>query len=758
MNFNENAQYENGLAGKPFKGFDVFYFLFRRSLSIGLLGLLIFLFTIPFILMTSQTFYTSEGFLLLERVSSSISGSTNALAVSNYFEDYANTQAIRIESYDVLEGALKKMPRINWPSFLNKDISIEKNVLLLQKKLTVQYIEDTLLIRVSIETDEPAGIAGLINQVMESYIDKEQQSQDNFNLKRFSYLRGKLADLEEKLEAAEQEMSKLVFEVGSSTFDQRYNVYSQKLAALDLSYGNMSAGRYIAEGEYKAALKAKEDLLKLPLSAMADELVASDQSLWHIDFWTYSTLQEMRATIDGVTVKNPDRMFVEARMSSMEDYLKNHKEVVAKRAMNVVIAKRDYEINKNLILAEQKYKAALDAESMMAASVDDVRKLTKEISEKLREGIKLENKITGLRGRIQPIENKLQELAADTQSPARISIESNARDPFMPSRTNTTKIMAIAFVFSFALIIGPIFLYDLMDDRVRRVMELNNALGRTAPDPITEYDLKVSHKPFVRATLDVPIHPAVSAMRRLVIRLDKERKVNGARCAIFSGLERGSGATEIVINMAHAMTSFCPRVLLVEADNLHPSVGRILNLDLPANYLEDYIDGKVSWEDCLVHDAERGIDTLFFRKINWSNGQYREFAYMLASAKLAYDFIFIDSGPILERPLTQYLALQADITVLVLHEDVSLYGELRHAMELLHNASVPAMTAVLNFSKPVMSKLLMKRIQEEVLKISKSYEKYSEELLIRFMKRPEVLKFRAKFEPYIERLRKRIGF
>jgi len=757
MNNTENPEFESNLAGNPKKGFDIFYFVLKRTIPVSIVGLLLFILLLPFALILSKTYYESEGFLQIARVVSSVSGETDPMSISNYFDDYASTQARIIQSYDTLKAALLELPENEWPTFLDPALPIETNITILQRNFLVAHVDGTHLIRLSMESLEPEGIAEMINQIMEVYINKQRDDQEQLNSRRFAYLLGKQKELAEALIEREKKLYQLVKETGSSSFSEQFNMYYDRLSSLEESYAMISAARFNAEADYRSAIEIVTAVEKLSPDAAADEMVARDESIWSIQFWTYQMMQDMRASIHGIAKENPDRKFVEERMESMQNYLKNHLENVTARDRKIIREQRDYDLKKMLIESEAKYKAAVSAEETMHASLEEVRAQTRDTSGKMREGTRMEAEVKDLRERIVPLESKIQDLYADSKAPARISIESKARAPYFPARTSFRKILAVCFVFAFGIVGFPVFVYDVMDDRIRRSVELNRALGRIAPDPIVEYDLRSSEKPYVRATLDIPNHPTVSSLRRLAIRLDKERKVHGSKCAIFTGLERGSGVTETIINVAHAMTNFCPRVLLIEADNLHPSIGRLLNLNPPDYYLENYIRGEVGWEDCILFDPERKIDVAVFRKITWNNAQYRELAHMIASAKGVYDFIFIDSGTILERPSTQYLALQADITVLVIHEDVTLYSDLRQTMELIYNSEIPAMTAVLNFSKPLVSRIVMKNIQSQVLKISKAYRKHSKTLVQSFLEKEQVAAVRKKIGKLTNKYKKWVG-
>ena len=84
MNNTENPEFESNLAGNPKKGFDIFYFVLKRTIPVSIVGLLLFILLLPFALILSKTYYESEGFLQIARVVSSVSGETDPMSISNY--------------------------------------------------------------------------------------------------------------------------------------------------------------------------------------------------------------------------------------------------------------------------------------------------------------------------------------------------------------------------------------------------------------------------------------------------------------------------------------------------------------------------------------------------------------------------------------------------------------------------------------------------------------------------------------------------
>ncbi|MBC8414284.1 hypothetical protein H8E50_11545, partial [bacterium] len=65
-----------------------------------------------------------------------------------------------------------------------------------------------------------------------------------------------------------------------------------------------------------------------------------------------------------------------------------------------------------------------------------------------------------------------------------------------------------------------------------------------------------------------------------------------------------------------------------------------------------------------------------------------------------YDFILIDSAPVLQSDLTEFLVVQADVGVLIIQGDRCLYNNLRRSVQILSRLRLTAISAVFNWGAP----------------------------------------------------------
>jgi polysaccharide biosynthesis transport protein len=122
-----------------------------------------------------------------------------------------------------------------------------------------------------------------------------------------------------------------------------------------------------------------------------------------------------------------------------------------------------------------------------------------------------------------------------------------------------------------------------------------------------------------------------------------------------------------------------------------------MNVPLSHPGIEDLLAGTKAWADCLYHDPRRDIDIIFSHTLSPDRVMARKLSDFLQEVKSQYDLICIDSCPVMAADFTEYLAVRADVVVLVSQGDSALYRDLRRTAELFLRLGVPALAPVLNW-------------------------------------------------------------
>jgi polysaccharide biosynthesis transport protein len=124
---------------------------------------------------------------------------------------------------------------------------------------------------------------------------------------------------------------------------------------------------------------------------------------------------------------------------------------------------------------------------------------------------------------------------------------------------------------------------------------------------------------------------------------------NEGKAILVTSSESSEGKTTIALALACRFAGDGFRVLLIDADLRRPRLATILK-SRPGGYLESVLRGTVTLDKAVVHDTESGLSCLL------ANGSLENpiralssdhFEQLITTSRRAYDFVILDSPPVL---------------------------------------------------------------------------------------------------------------
>jgi len=682
-------------AGKPTKPIDIFGFIERYAFSIVVCALFIFTMIAPLALLAERPTYSVASKLKIDPVIPSLITKSEDPSIINYFHDYARTQVQRMQDDTVMEAAINRMTPEQQNAFFPKFLDHQGRINMLRGRIQIKPISRTHLLQLSMTSGAQVGLAEALNSVMDAFLAKVRNEHEKKYQSRLDFLREKKEDLKQEIVELKHQIDQLAQSVHTSSFVEDYNLVQKKVQQLQKITIQLMSERVRQESLYEATIKKGEELATLSLAPMIDEMVLSDQGLDFTTSWTYKKLQDMRASIDGITEQNKDRESVEQRMAAMREYEAKLRNEVRKSAQEILTGKRKYQLDTELIQSKAKYMAAKEAEKKIQSELGKNQVLADTISLGILKGSSLQKNLIYKQNFLFRLDTRIYELEAESKAPSRITIESRAQFPKNPSGSNLQKLLMGCIVLSIGAPGVCFLLVELLDNRIHRPKDVEFAVGSPPLWPISKSPPGVD---FLRVLTDAPDHPASKALRSLAVHLNKEREEHQAKIFLFNGVSRGVGACSIMINTAFAMKNLVPRVLVVDCDLKDNHFVQLLKSPEEKFGLGEFLSGQKPLEDCLYRDLERHLDIIASGKpINASQATSRNLQAMLAEVRDMYDAIFLHSDPILTSDLTEYLSEHSDVTVLVSQGDKTLYRDLYRAASFFFRLEIPALAPLLNW-------------------------------------------------------------
>lgn len=185
--------------------------------------------------------------------------------------------------------------------------------------------------------------------------------------------------------------------------------------------------------------------------------------------------------------------------------------------------------------------------------------------------------------------------------------------------------------------------------------------------------------------------------RLLAHRVQRARAARPIQTVLVSSAIPGEGKTTVAVNLASVMARNGCRVLLLDADMRAPDLPQALGLSGPLPGLSEVLSGEVSFEQALRCVKPLGLYLLaagcpVSNPVPLLEGAV--FANVLASARQVFEWVIIDSPPLVPVADASCVASAVDGILLVVRWGVTPREELDQALGAL--AGLPLLGLVLN--------------------------------------------------------------
>lgn len=712
------------IPGKRRRPFNPLAFVLRRGPVLVLAGAMLSAGLALLLLPFARPVYETDATLLIDAGKEPTLHGRERDPIPGDIGDWTRTQIARITSPAVLQAAISSLTPDARPDFLREPLEHPSNPFRLMSRIKVREEPRTYLVGLRIRGDSPDGLAPALNAVMDVFLDRLQREFEQTYARRLAYLVEERQKIIERLAIEEKRILELAGEAGNTAFlHESYNVHLSKVEQLQRLYWEAFAYQGKMNAEHQKVNADRMNLIRLDLKAFADERVADNFGINRIEQWTYEQLQQMRTTIDGLTESNPDRIYVEARMKAMNNYLAEYKQRVNDETMLNLMEKLEYEQTVKELLAKSAADAATRATQILETRLEEAREEADRISMAIFSASSPVFARNQLRDRLQSLNNRIDDTEMEAKTPVRVQIDKRADPPVAPARSSRMKLLMLALAAGMGGSAVVFLLLDLLDNRIRTAGEVEAAIGGYVPAPVPVYRPCDPDAPaFAGLCLadgnrdEECADGAAAAIADLAARIADDRRRHGTGLCCLLGLYRRSGVTSLSLNLATCLNRLCGPVLLLELNTRHPGLRCLLEIG-SAKGMESWLRGDCRFEEVLHHDTERNLDVLVADNSGLP-ATVSHLPAMLDKLRETYTMVIIDGG-VLPSGIASLAAGCSDSAVLVARARQTLYRELRDGVERLHRMRVPAITAVLNAAGDSRQTAIQASLENMILAISR---------------------------------------
>lgn len=285
----------------------------------------------------------------------------------------------------------------------------------------------------------------------------------------------------------------------------------------------------------------------------------------------------------------------------------------------------------------------------------------------------------------------------DGTEPIRATVLSAASPQQSPVSPNTNMNLALGLIVGLAAGFGIALLREVLDTRIRDAESLAE---------VTEVSV-LGSIPRARAKEDGGNHAVISthphsqraeAIRHLRTNLQFVDFSGKARTLVVTSSVPAEGKSTTILNLAIALSDAGSRVALVDADLRKPTIHKKLGLE-GAVGLTTVLIGRASLSDALQPWRGTKLDVLTAGQIPPNPSELLgslAMANTLDSLAAQYDYVLVDSAPLLPVTDGAVLARQAGAVLLVVSAEKAKRLEVSQALERLENVDAAVAGIVLN--------------------------------------------------------------
>jgi capsular exopolysaccharide synthesis family protein len=297
---------------------------------------------------------------------------------------------------------------------------------------------------------------------------------------------------------------------------------------------------------------------------------------------------------------------------------------------------------------------------------------------------------------------------------AGVEIVDTAKPPAEPVRPKKKLNILLGILFGFGLGVTIAFFLEFLDDTIKTGEDLER-MGLTVLGtiPVVHADaivrrLKREGREFTEADLHSvesklitrfsPKSPISEAYRSLRTNIQFSDIDHPKRLLLITSSASKEGKSTSAVNLAITLSQMGSSVLLVDSDLRRPSLHSFFGLDKTYG-LSNLLVGSLAFSDVVKHTGIDKLDVITSGDIPPNPAELvasESMKNFLADARTNYQYVVVDSPPVIAVTDAAVLATRVDGTILVVSSAYTNKRDLQRAVSLIRGVRSGVMGAILN--------------------------------------------------------------
>ena len=648
--------------------------------------------------------YEAVGRIVINREGAETAGLKNSDAgASDSYDDYMvamDTQTHVLQSNAIARLVISKLSLDSDAAFAGKgaaaassaaDIEPHREAALVGKfhrSLQINSIPRTRLLEIRFSSPDPILAAKAVNSVIDTYIEQNYKTHLEATTRTSDWLTQQLSELQMKVQESQEKLVQYQKEHGILGIDEKENIITSKLDELNKQLTAAEGDRMQKESVYRLASSGDPDLLSnLDPSSPLVRLRSQEADL--------------------------HRQLAQASVKFESSYPKVEE---LNNELGAVQADIKIEIARLAAKYKKDYLTALEREKLLRASLENQKTEENQLNESAIEYSLLKRDVESNRQLYEGLLQKLKEAGVMTGlRSSNVRIVDPASAPTAPATPNIPRNLLMSLLVGLA---GGVSLAFILESRDNTVHSLEQAQMITALPSLAVIPLafrssralrQVKRRTQTAAASAAALHPKsqiAEAYRALRTSILLSRTGQSTKVLMVTSALPQEGKTTTSVNLAIVLAQRDARVLLIEGDMRRAGISQVFDFESDTG-LSTVLGGNTVAEVAIR--SVPGVPNLSVLPAGpvplnpsemLASPRMRD---LLASLSSEFDYVIIDTPPVLSVTDAVLLSKLADSTLLVIRAGMTSKAALRRAYDVLAQVDAHIMGVILNaadFTEP----------------------------------------------------------
>jgi capsular exopolysaccharide synthesis family protein len=283
---------------------------------------------------------------------------------------------------------------------------------------------------------------------------------------------------------------------------------------------------------------------------------------------------------------------------------------------------------------------------------------------------------------------------AEAASTANVVQVNTAQQPFEPIRPKVLLNTLLALLTGLVLSTGGVFLYDLLDDRLKTPEQVAQVTGLPVLGMIHEH--AIEDRPI---TIREPRSPISESFRSLRTSIQYSNVDNPIRVLLITSPSPSEGKTLVSTNLSTVFAQGDKNVTLIDADLRRPTVHRRILISNIYGLSHLFVQPELSLSGALQKTKVERLSVISAGDLPPNPSELlgsNKMLSILAKVKETADMVVLDAPPILPVADASILANKVDGVLLVVRQGQTTAAAARQSVEQLQRVGAKILGVVIN--------------------------------------------------------------